>query len=894
MGLLKGVKQTPMMQQFYQIKRQYADAILLYRMGDFYEMFGDDAVTASKVLQIQLTTRNKNKENSVPMCGIPYHAYEQYLNKLSAAGHKVAICEQTEDPALAKGIVKREVVRIVTPGTITAPDLIAADSNSFVCAIVSDRKLQRIGIAFADLSTGEFEISDLAIESDLSKLLELVLFYRPLEILLPEESGKRAQPFYEKLAAQLKRIRTAQGREPQINFQDPYAFDLKTGQRLLQEHFSVGSLAGFGIADRSQGVSAAGAVLFYLKETQKDALGHFTAIRQIRSQDRMLLDEATVRNLELFRNSHGTGEQDTLFSLLNTTKTAMGARLLRRWMAAPLIRKPEIDQRLEYVHSFIAHDDLRRKIRDLLQKVGDLERIISRISMPLAGIADMLRMRTGLQPLSCLAALFQETREPPLKTLFAGFDPLGDLYEMLVARLQESPKLKLGEGGYINFGVDEELDRLKELTKNAKRLIANMEADEKAKHHINSLKIGYNRIFGYFIEISNTMKHLVPQHYIRKQTLVNCERYVTEELKELEESILSAEDKSGALERKLFEETKRELQREMHRIQRTAALIAAIDVYCAFAHNAATHNYCRPILDDNPNRRTIAISESRHPVIESLDFGEPFIPNDVHLDSERESILVITGPNMGGKSTYIRQTALIALVAQIGSFVPARKAKLSIFDRIFTRVGAADNLTRGQSTFMVEMSEAASILNNATSQSLIILDEIGRGTSTFDGISIAWAMTENIHKTGALALFATHYHELILLEEQLKGVANAKVVVKEENENIIFLRKVIPGKADKSYGIQVARLAGLPQSVVDAAQDVLLRLEAAEEKFKDAEQLHTAKETLSPPGENALQLGFMPPEESWAKEIKKFDINNKTPFQAMEFLYRIQKKISGK
>ena len=883
-----------MMQQFYQIKQQHTDAILMYRMGDFYEMFGDDAVTASKILQIQLTTRNKNKENSVPMCGVPFHAYEQYLNKLTLAGHKVAICEQTENPALAQGIVKREVVRIVTPGTVIAPDLIAADNNSFISGIVSDPKIRNIGIAFADLSTGEFELTELEINTNLGVLLELVLLYRPLEILIPNTTHKKDRAFYEKLAVSLKQIRTNQGRPPHIDFLDPYLFDAKTGQRSLQEHFSVNSLAGFGIAHLPYGISAAGAVLHYLKDTQKDALGHFVTIKQIRNQERMWLDEATVRNLELFQNSNGLGEQDTLFSLLNRTKTAMGARMLRRWMAAPLIKKANIDQRLDYVESLIAYDSLREKIRTLLNKVGDLERIISRVSMPLTNIADVVRLRTSLQPLPYLAALFRQAEGPILPKLFEGFDALDDLYELLIMQLSESPKLKLSDGGYINSGVNEELDRLKDRMKNGKQLIANMEADEKSKYGINSLKIGYNKVFGYFIEISNTFKHMVPEHYIRKQTLVNCERYVTEDLKELEETILHAEDQSKALELKIFEDIKRRLQQEVGRIQRTANQIAAIDVYGTFAHNAGVHNYCRPILDDNPNRRTVAISEGRHPVIESLDFEEPFIPNETHLNSDEAFILIITGPNMGGKSTYMRQTALIALMAQIGSFVPAQKTRLSVFDRIFTRVGAADNLTRGQSTFMVEMSEAASILNNATSQSLIILDEIGRGTSTFDGISIAWAMIETIHKMGSLTLFATHYHELILLEEQLAGVANAKVVVQEENEDILFLRKVIAGKADKSYGIQVARLAGLPQSVVEAAQEVLVKLEAAEEKYKNAKQTRTAVEDITITAGENMQLRFMPPEEPWVAEVKKFDLNRKTPFQAMEFLYKIQKKISGK
>lgn len=881
------------MRQFYQIKEQHKDAILLYRMGDFYEMFGNDAVIAANALQIQLTTRNKNKEDAIPMCGVPHHAYEQYLNKLTSAGHKVAICEQTEDPALTQGIVKREVVRIVTPGTVISPDLIAANSNSYVCGISLNPKDQKAGIAFADLSTGEFELSELDVSKSWDALFEVVLLYRPPEILVPQVTKDKERTIYDSICAQLSQITTTQGRKPHIDRVDPYAFDVSNAQRILQEHFSVNNLAGYGIADQVLGIKAAGAVLRYLKDTQKDSLHHIVAIKQICNQDQMLLDEATIRNLELFQNSNGFGDQDTLFAVLDNTKTAMGARMLRRWLSAPLVKKDAIDKRLANVASFITQDNLGRKIRELLVKVGDLERIISRISMPLTNIADVVRLRNSLQPLPYLADLFSQNRDQILSKLFNGFDSLEDLYEMLLSQISESPRLKLNDGGYINTGVDTELDRLKDLMRNGKQLIANMEADQKLKHGINSLKIGYNKVFGYFIEISNTSKHLVPDHYIRKQTLVNCERYITEELKELEESILSAEDESKALELKLFEIIKKKLQSAIKRIQRTASLIAEIDVYSTFAHNANTYNYCKPELDERPNRRIVDIRDSRHPVIELLDFEEPFIPNDVQLDSDKKYILVITGPNMGGKSTYMRQTALISLMAQIGSYVPAKRSRLSVFDRIFTRVGAADNLTKGQSTFMVEMSEAASILNNASSQSLIILDEIGRGTSTFDGISIAWAMIENIHSTGALTLFATHYHELILLEDQLTGVANAKVVVKEENENIVFLRKVVAGKADKSYGIQVARLAGLPQAVVDAAKDVLNKLEAAEEKFKTPEHPHTSNNDNDLIKEDNIQLSFMPPEEPWVADIKKFDINRKTPFQAMEFLYKIQKKISG-
>jgi len=908
MTTISGAKQTPMMRQFNSIKARYSDSILFYRMGDFYEMFGDDAVIAAKILQIQLTSRNKNKENAIPMCGIPHHAYEQYLNKLTAAGYKVAICEQTEDPSQAEGIVKRDVVRVVTPGTVTASDLLEANTNNFICSLFYHQKQKKIGIAFCDLTTGEFDLDEIELIPGIRNLIDLLLIYQPKEILLPKISDTDLKTQSEQeFQNELLNIFQSLADKPYIEYIAAFQYQTKQCNRNLCEHFKVANLDGFGLDEIKIGISAGGALLTYLKETQKDTLAHLNRIKRIQKDDKMFLDEATIRNLEIFQNSMGLSPNNaTLFGLLNSTKTAMGGRKLRRWLSSPLIDINAIRYRIAIVGSLVQQTSKIGDIRVILSKIGDLERLISRITMPNANITDLVRLRDSIDAMRDLKKKFDELNGKEIQSIVSSFDDLSDIYELLFSYILEAPKNKITEGGFINNGVDDQLDHFRDLMKNGKQLIANMEAQEKEKHEINSLKIGFNRVFGYYIEISNIYKNKVPSQYVRKQTLVNSERYITEELKELEESILTAEDESRALELKLYQDLKQRLLNETSRIQNTASTLSEIDVFCCFANNALQFNYTQPEFYDHPNVQKVEIIDSRHPVIEQLDLEEPFIPNDIYLDANGKFISIITGPNMGGKSTYMRQMALIAMMAQTGSFVPAHSARLPVFDRIFTRVGAADNLTRGQSTFMVEMSEASAIINNATANSLIILDEIGRGTSTFDGISIAWAMVEHIHETKALTLFATHYHELILLEESLPGVSNSKVVVEEENENIIFLRKVIPGKADKSYGIQVARLAGLPTEVVNNANKVLKKLEAAEKKFKNSDvngnHLETAEKELNSIESAAMgtdsiqehfQTSFMAPEEPWVAEIKKFDINRKTPFQAMEFLHKLKKKISG-
>jgi DNA mismatch repair protein MutS len=884
-------KMTPMMKQFYDIKLLHPDKILFYRMGDFYEMFGEDAVVAAKVLQIQLTTRNKNKKDATPLCGIPIHAYEQYLNRLTRAGYKVAVCEQTEDPAQAKGLVKREVVRIVTPGTIVAADLLEAGVNSFIAAVWRDGRGSQCGFACCDLSTGEFELDEVDTKTGWNGIQELIYLYRPREILLPQADNDGEPGFFADLIESLRQWGQNGSRSPHIEYLDPYRFDLRNTQRLLREHFSVASLAGFGVDGLPAGIRAAGALLTYLVETQQDRLYHITRLGRVPKDDRMILDESTVRNLELFENADNSGRKHTLAHLLDQCRTAMGSRKLRRWIAAPLKRRALIEARLDQVATLVAHPTIAAEVRKTLSAIADLERIIARIDMPSTNLQDLVRLRQSLKPLADLASVLLPLSETAVGALMKGFDTLPDIAELLETHLLPDPSRKIKEGGYIAAGVDAKLDELKALMKNGKQLIANMEAETRTETGISSLKIGYNRVFGYFIEVSNASKHLVPETFIRKQTLANAERFVTEDLKELEERILTAEDASAEIEREILEKIKARLQAATARIQASAQIVARIDVLTALAEIARERNYCRPVLDDHPGCRRIRILEGRHPVIESLDLEEPFISNDVTLDSSDRYILVITGPNMGGKSTYMRQTALIALLAHIGSFVPAATAELSVFDRIFTRVGASDNLTRGQSTFMVEMSEAASILNNATARSLIILDEIGRGTSTFDGIGLAWAIIEFIHRLEALTLFATHYHELIQLEERLKGVQNAKVVVREARQQLVFLRKVVAGQTDKSYGIEVARMAGLPAVLIARAEVVVRNLKRAEERIGHPEHQRSTEVDSAGSIGDSVQMSFLPSEPSWMQELRSFDLNHQTPVQAMAFLQQIQKRM---
>lgn len=902
--------ETPMMRQFNSIKRDHPDKILFFRMGDFYEMFGDDAVCAAKVLQIALTSRDKKKANGIPMCGIPFHAYEQYLNKLTAAGYKVAICEQVEDPATAQGIVKRAVIRVVTPGTTVSPQLIEADQNHYLVAVNVHLKAKRLGVSLVDVSTGEFEVLEFSI-NDLTRFYDFLFQITPKEILFPQNRSANESQFLESLTEQVERLFGRDTQQRPYSFIDPYYFDFDEAEKLLKNHFKTLSLSGYGITGFPLGISAAGALLRYLTETQKCDLLHITSIRQHSFENFMLLDETTISNLELFE-SHSGYSQHTLYGVLKKTCTAMGGRLLRQWIRQPLLEVDAINARFDSIeelhHNFILCEELRIQ----LKQIQDISRISGRISLPVIGISDLVGLRESLYPIVDMPEFLNHFDSPLLKTIAEGFDNLQDVLELLQTQLMEAPATKLREGKYIAEGVSEELDELRDLSKNAKHVLNEMIQGEREKTGINAMKIGFNKVFGYYVEVSNAHKKEMPDYYIRKQTLVNAERYITPDLKELEEKILGAEERICDLEYELFQALKEQLVDKIARIQKTATDIAVVDTLASMAYVAETYNYVRPQLRSFDAPRLLKLSASRHPVIEQIDFDEPFIPNDILLDESEQQVMLITGPNMAGKSTVMRQVALNALMAQCGSFIPADAGELSVVDRVFTRVGASDNLSQGESTFMVEMNEAAAILNNATDHSLIILDEIGRGTSTFDGISLAWSIVEHLQGMGALTMCATHYHELTAITQQLERVKNFNILIHEEADRIVFMRKIVPGEADKSYGVHVAKLAGLPPSIVERAMVVMAELESssleahlpqpiasadedssktkkksskkaeAPTKVQESEEVHEAPaEYQAPP---SMQLDLFPQESPFVEELRNLNINTMTPLDSLTYL----------
>ena len=918
--------ETPMMRQFNAIKREHPDKLLFYRMGDFYEMFGDDAIVGAKVLQIALTSRDKKKNKSVPMCGVPYKAYEQYLNKLTAAGYKVAICEQMEDPAKAEGLVARDVVRVVTPGTTVSPQLIDPDRNHYLLAINVVLSAQCLGIAFADLSTGEFEVAEFHLNES-HRFYDFLAQLTPQEILLTQSRSEAESRFLEELVQRMTQLLEKENTVEvdsavssqleaglpsgqvflsagRFNFIDPYHFDPEATQRNLKKHFETLNLSGFGVDDLQHGISAAGALLRYLEETQKCDLSHLTALKRHAFEKTMLLDEATVANLELFESQSGV-RKHTLFHILNHTQTAMGARLFRQWLRQPLVDVEEINERFECIEEFRSNFMLCEEFRASLSGIQDLPRIIGRITFPVAGVNDLVALRESLEPVQKLPDYLAELQSPLLKKIAENFDPLDDLLDLLHQRLQEVPSIRLREGGFMAAGVSEELDELREISRNSKQFLNEMLLRERERTGISSLKINFNKVFGYYIEVSNVHKSSVPEHYIRKQTLVNAERYITADLKEFEEKILIAEEKIGELEYELFQQLRSEISSHTRRVQLSALDIAVADALAGLAFAAEHNHYVRPSLHPLEAPRKLFLKDSRHPVIEQIDLGEVFVPNDLDMAETNCRIMLITGPNMAGKSTYMRQVALNVLMAQCGSFVPASSSELSVVDRIYTRVGASDNLTLGQSTFMLEMNEAAAILNNATEKSLIILDEIGRGTSTFDGISIAWAIVENLQKLGALTLCATHYHELTALAQELDSVENFSVRVEEEGEKIVFLRKIVSGEADKSYGVQVARLAGLPRSVVKRALEVMEQLEETsmvrhlpvqidEVKEKQeifAEVSEKSSITWNDSGNVGTQLSLFPEESLYLDELRKLNLNDMTPLQALNYLHELTDRL---
>ncbi len=796
-----------MMEQYHRIKKQYQDALLFFRLGDFYEMFFEDAKTAAPVLEIALTSRHK-----VPMCGVPYHAAHSYLVKLLRKGFKVAICEQVEDAKQALGVVKRDVVKVLTPGTAVELELEEEKENTYIASLFMPD--QEWGLALIDFASGEMKTT----QGELSSMLtdELFKIY-PKEIIYPEEQS------YE-----VERILTRSGmnsvaRSPQ----EEWVFDFTQAKNLLLDHFQVKSLDGYGLGSKNLSISASGALLYYLRNLRKDSLSLVHGLSYVQSSLHMILDATSIKNLELTKNLRDGRIQDSLLDVIDFTVTSMGGRLLRYWLLHPLLDKKEIERRLETVDEFLSQTIERQELRSGLKDIFDLERLTGKISLAVANAKDLVALKRSLLPLPQIQSVIRSFTSEKMKKIQQDWDNAPDIVELIESALLDEPSFLLTEGGIIKQGYNRELDELREISLSGKTFITQMERKEREKAGISSLKIRYNKVFGYYIDVTKPNLHLVPPDYIRKQTLVNSERFITPELKEYEEKVLNAEQKIGELEYHLFLEVREKISQEKERLQKIASCIALLDVLSCLAELASQHSYKRPSVSEEEG---IKIVEGRHPVIEVTN-DEPFIPNDTLLDRETNQILIVTGPNMGGKSTYLRQVALICILAQMGSFVPASEAEIGLVDRIFTRIGAMDFLSVGHSTFMVEMLETANILNNATNNSLILLDEIGRGTSTFDGLSIAWAVAEYLHDKQdfqAKTLFATHYHELTELELTMERIKNYHVSVKEWKEDIIFLRKIVPGASDRSYGIHVARLAGIPRSVIERAKEILFNLEKQE------------------------------------------------------------------
>ena len=873
---------SPMMQEYVKKKEEYKDCILFYRLGDFYEMFFEDALTVTKELEITLTGKDCGLEERAPMCGVPYHAAETYINRLIEKGYKVAICEQVEDPKKAKGLVKREVVRVVTPGTTIDTMSLDETKNNYLMSIVSME--DHFGCAIADITTGDCFLTEV---DRPQKLLDEINKFTPAEIICNDSflvSGVDAADLRERLGICVFTL-------------DAWYFDDDSCKRILKDHFHVNSLEGLGIMDYDSGIIAAGALFLYLRETQKTALSHMVSIRPYSAEKFMLIDSSSRRNLELVETLREKQKRGSLLWVLDKTKTAMGARMLRSFVEQPLIEASEIERRLEAIEELNKNAMLRDEIREYLQPVYDLERLSSRISYQTANPRDLVAFASSLEMLPHIKQILNDFHSPVLTEINRDMDSLEEISDLVRRAIEEDPPIAQKDGGIIREGFNEDVDTYRRSRTDGKKWLSELEAREREKTGIKGLKIKYNRVFGYSLEVTNSFKELVPDTYIRKQTLTNAERYITQELKDLEDLILGAEDKLYALEYELFCQVRNTIAAEVVRIQKTAKAVAALDVFASLALVAQRNNYVRPKINENG---VIDIKEGRHPVVEQMIEHDMFITNDTYLDNQKKRISVITGPNMAGKSTYMRQTALIVLMAQIGSFVPAKKANIGIADRIFTRVGASDDLASGQSTFMVEMTEVANILRNATSKSLLILDEIGRGTSTFDGLSIAWAVIEHISNTklcGAKTLFATHYHELTELEGKIAGVNNYCIAVKEKGDDIVFLRKIVKGGADKSYGIQVAKLAGVPDSVIQRAKELV-------EELSDADITAAVKDLTAPKKKNKIvydqldmaQISLFDTvkDDDIIEEIKGLDISGLTPLEALNILSNLQNKIKNR
>ena len=895
---------TPLMRQYAAVKKDHPTALLFFRLGDFYELFFDDAIVAAKELQITLTSRNKEKGIAVPMCGVPHHAAENYIGKLIRKGFKVAICEQVEDARLAKKLVRREVTRVVTPGT-AADSSLGAEDNNFLAALaqVGDR----VGFAALDVSTGEFRATEFSGEGALRRVQEELEQLRPKELLYGS-----AAPLFEAKGSRTLLGRASEspaptqpgalhGPQPRAAGAtctetplDDWVFAPDHAIPLLENHFGVLSLEGFGLSGRAAAASAAGAILYYVRSTQRGSLDHVDRIGWYERQNCLVLDAVTVRNLELIEPLFaGTDAGVTLFRAIDDTATPMGKRLLRSWMLRPALDLGEINGRLDAVEAGVQATVARDELRRALDGVLDLERLLSRVALETANPRDVLALGSSLGKLPAIKAALGRVTSQRLSALHQSLDDLNDLREHIEKTIVPEPPLTFTDGGVIAAGVDRELDELRELSRNSKQVLAQIEQRERGRTGIASLKVKFNSIFGYYIEISKANLHLVPQDYDRKQTLVGAERFTTPELKEYEAKILDAQEKIVEIERRLFATLRTAIAGEAKRIRQTALALAEVDVLASLAHIAALRNYCRPQFESDGAERAgesgvLEIIEGRHPVIEQQELAggsDRFVPNDLYLNTNSHAIVLLTGPNMGGKSTYLRQTALIVILAQMGSFVPARSARLGVVDRVFTRIGASDNLARGRSTFMVEMTETAAILHTATARSLILLDEVGRGTSTYDGLAIAWAAVEYLHaRVHAKTLFATHYFELTELAQQLSGVKNYHVSVKETGGGIIFLRKVEPGAADRSYGIEVAKLAGLPNEVVVRAREVLAEHESAEREVTGH---------LSPgatPAPTQLTI-FTPISQPVLEKLRELDLNRLTPLEALNLLAELKKQI---
>lgn len=875
---------TPMMQKYMETKEQYKDCILFYRLGDFYEMFFDDALVASKELEITLTGKSCGLEERAPMCGIPYHAVEGYLSKLVSRGYKVAICEQVEDPKLAKGLVKREVIRVVTPGTNLNVQSLEAGKNNYLLSIAYTP--DGIGISAADVTTGDYYVTEV---EDLKKLNDELMKYEPSEIICNEAflvSGFDVNDLKSRLHIS-------------VNALESHMFDDDGCRRILMKHFKVNTLIGLGVEEFPTGLLAAGALLQYLYDTQKTDLEHFTHIYPYLTSKYMLLDSSTRRNLELTETLREKQKRGSLLWVLDKTKTAMGARLLRNYIEQPLIEKDEMEKRLDAIQELNQDSISRDEIREYLNPIYDLERLLSKVTYKTANPRDLIAFRNSLQMLPPIKTVLSAFEKEELTKIREQIDGLEDIYQLIDEAIIDEPPLSIREGGMIKDQFDETIDRLRSAKHDGKQWLAQLEEEDRERTGIKNLKIKYNKVFGYYFEVTNSYKNLVPEDYIRKQTLANAERYTTPRLKELEDTILNAEDKLQTLEYDVFCRIRDTIAQELVRIQNTAKAIAKLDVYASLSLVSERNHYVRPKLNE---KGVIDIKDGRHPVVEQMITNDMFIANDTYLDNGSHCISVITGPNMAGKSTYMRQTALIVLMAQIGCFVPARTANIGIVDRIFTRVGASDDLASGQSTFMVEMNEVANILRNATSKSLLILDEIGRGTSTFDGLSIAWAVIEHISNRkllGAKTLFATHYHELTELEGKIDNVNNYCIAVKENGDDIIFLRKIVKGGADKSYGIQVAKLAGVPESVTDRAKEIVEELVQTDitSRIKDIAVLGAPKPKAKKYDDVDLaQMSLFDTvkDDDVLKELKELDLGNLTPIEALNTLYQLQNKLKNR